>query len=311
MTDTTTAKAADLEQRMDSIAKKFASDGKITIMFIGVIVVGICYFWFGISSLSAQASPENLVDMLAGPIDEGMTDLRKQLATELVNAAPGFAEQLSLQAIESMPGAREALEKHIVGQLETEIGVVIATGETEFVAVLRDNRAEFEKALTELADNQDMSDVTIQIFVDAISQEMGTDMRDQAEQVIGTLIALREKAEGLKAGSELTFVSDMERRILMTARRLQLMEANPDFVAREKKHAETKKAMAVAEAAAAAAEAAAAETADGNATGDDAKKDDADAKKEGDAKPDDAKKDEAKKDDPKTDDAKSTEKKDE
>ena len=300
MADTTTAKAADLEQRMDSIAKKFKSDGTITIVFIGVIVIGICYFWFGISSLSAEASPENLVDMLAGPIDEGMTDLRKQLATELANAAPGFAEQLSLQAIESMPGAREALEKHIVGQLETEISTIIATGETEFVSVLRDNRAEFEKALNELADNQDMTDVTIQIFVDAISQEMGTDMRDQVEQVIGTLIALREKAEGLKAGSELTFVSDMERRILMTARRLQLMEADPSFVAREKKHAEAKKAMA------AAAEAAAAEKADGKGTGDDAKKDDADAKKE-----DDAKKDDAKKDDTKTDDAKSSEKKDE
>jgi hypothetical protein len=292
MAETTDARVADLETRMNAISKKFRGDGKATIFFIVIIFVGIGYFWYGFSKIAPAAEPKELVSLLAGPIDNGMTELRVNLTNELIAAAPGFAEDLSVQAIQGMPSAREVLEEHIVAQLETEIETLVATGETEFVKVLQDNREEFEKTLEDLADNQDASDTTVKIFFDAIKAEMGQDMHDQAELVLGTLIALREKAETLKAGSDLTFVSDMERRILMTARRLQLQEADPEFIARKEKAAEAKKKALEEEEEARKAAAAAAEK---DASKDDPKKDaDKDDDKKDDAKKDEDKKDEAK-----------------
>jgi hypothetical protein len=242
MTESIENQAGNMLERMNVIEKKFRGDGKMTIIFIAVIFCGIGYFWWGITALAPSAEPKELVAMLVVPIDNNIESMRKTLTKELVAAAPGFAEELSSQAIEAMPKARQTLEDYVVKQLETEIDTVTNKGADGFVRVLRENRVEFEDTLKKLAKGEDMTDTTVKIFVDAISKEMGADMHDQAEQVLGTLIALREKGEKLQAGSELTFVSNMERRILMTARRLQIMEADPEFVKREEKRAAQKKA---------------------------------------------------------------------
>jgi hypothetical protein len=297
----TNPNVANIEQRMESISKKFRGDGNITIVFIVVIILGIGYFWYGFSQIAPAAEPEELVSLLAGPIDDKLEELRVDLTKMLVDAAPGIAEDLSSQAIEGMPAARKALEGHIIAQLETEIETLISTGETEFVKILQENKEEFERTLDDLADNQDATDTTVEIFFEAIKKEMGQDMHDQAQQVLGTLIALREKGESLASGSGLNFVSHAERRILMTARRLQLTEADPGFVKREKKRADAK-AKAIAEEAAANAAKEAVDDkkddaddkkddADDKKDDADAKKDDADAKKDADAKADDSKED--------------------
>ena len=65
-------------------------------------------------------------------------------------------------------------------------------------------------------------------LVAALDEQLSSDLREQAEGVLDTLQHLRSRVQKLVAGVGLDEEEQCERRILMLARRLQVMEADPN-----------------------------------------------------------------------------------
>lgn len=216
-----------VEKRLDEISKKMATESKV-LLIVGLVVVAVMtgYFVYGLSEIRSILDPEILVATGNDMLGKQIPVLREQVQKQVIESAPVWAEDLSKQAIDAAPSAREKLEDQILAQTETTIEQYISVGDEEFKAVLTANRTSFEETLDALAEDQDFTDETVQIFVDALNAEMGQDMQDQAEQVFGTIVALREKIEKLAAGGNLTKEERNERDSLSILRRLKMSEAN-------------------------------------------------------------------------------------
>lgn len=216
-----------VEKRLDEISKKMANESKV-LLILGLIVLALMtgYFVYGLNAIKGVLDPEVLVATGNTLLGDQIPALREQVQEQVIASAPVWAEDLSQQAVDAAPSAREKLEDQILAQTETTIEQYISVGDEEFKAVLTANRTTFEETLDALADDQEFTDETVQIFVDALNKEMGQDMQDQAEQVFGTIVALREKIEKLAAGGNLTKEERNERDSLSILRRLKMSEAN-------------------------------------------------------------------------------------
>ena len=216
-----------VEKRLDEISKKMATESKV-LLIVGLIVLALMtgYFVYGLSAIKDVLDPQELVATGNTLLGDQIPVLREQVQEQVIASAPIWAEDLSQQAVDAAPSAREKLEDQILAQTEDTIEQYISVGDEEFKAVLTANRTSFEETLDALSEDQDFTDETVQIFVDALNAEMGQDMQDQAEQVFGTIVALREKIEKLAAGGNLTKEERNERDSLSILRRLKMSEAN-------------------------------------------------------------------------------------
>lgn len=216
-----------VEKRLDEISKKMAKESKV-MLIAGLVVLALMtgYFVYGLSMIKGVLDPEILVATGNTLLGDQIPALRKQVQEQVIDSAPVWAEDLSKQAVGAAPSAREKLEDQILAQTRTTIEQYISVGDEEFKAVLTANRSAFEETLDSLATDEDFTDETVNIFVDALNKEMGQDMQDQAEQVFGTIVALREKIEKLAAGGNLTKEERNERDSLSILRRLKMSEAN-------------------------------------------------------------------------------------
>ena len=224
MSDT---KLLAVEKRLNEISTKMGKESRV-LLIVGLIIIAAMSAWIivGINLITERLEPDQLVLAGTGILDQQIPILREEVEKQVIASAPVWAEDLSQQAVDAAPSAREKLEDQILAQTETTIEQYISVGDEEFKAVLTANRTSFEETLDALAEDQDFTDETVQIFVDALNKEMGQDMQDQAEQVFGTIVALREKIEKLAAGGNLTKEERNERDSLSILRRLKMSEAN-------------------------------------------------------------------------------------
>jgi vacuolar-type H+-ATPase subunit H len=187
------------------------------------------------SFINELFNPDRIVPLAGVMIEDELPGLRRTLQASLVEQAPVWAEGLSTTAVEAAPKVREQLEDHALSQTTASIQEVVAVGEKEFRSILRENRSSFEETIAKLADDEDYSEETLQIFMTAVNDQLGQDMQDQAQQVLGTLIALREKLEKLAAGETVNQEEATERHALMMIRHLELREADESFEERIKR----------------------------------------------------------------------------
>ena len=163
-----------VEKRLDEISKKMANESKV-LLILGLIVLALMtgYFVYGLNAIKGVLDPEVLVATGNTLLGDQIPALREQVQEQVIASAPVWAEDLSQQAVDAAPSAREKLEDQILAQTETTIEQYISVGDEEFKAVLTANRTTFEETLDALADDQEFTDETVQIFVDALNKEMG------------------------------------------------------------------------------------------------------------------------------------------
>ena len=243
------SKLQTVENDLSKISTSMARSAKVT-GFIGVILMAamLAYFIFGFGEIEDLTKPENLVALAGEVVNSSLPEIRESVQTTVKDQAPDWAQAISDQAIGATPTIRESLEDHILAQTEGVIANGVNLGEAEFRKILRENKSSFEDTLDELAEGEEFSEETMQIFLDAGNQELGRDMEDQAEEVLGTLIALNEKIQKLSSNSGLNKEEALERQTLMVIRRLQIKEQDAQVLAAKKK-AEEDAAAARAEAA--------------------------------------------------------------
>ena len=224
-----------VENDLSKISTSMARSARVT-GFIGVILMAamLGYFIFGFSEIEDLTKPENLVALAGEVVNSSLPEIRESVQSTVNDSAPDWAQAISDQAIGATPTIRESLEDHILGQSEDVISNNVTLGKTEFQRILRENRSSFEVTLDELEDGSEFSEETLQIFLDAVNKELGRDMEDQAEEVLGTLIALNEKLQKLSSNDALNKEEALERQTLMVIRRLQLQEQDAQMLARRK-----------------------------------------------------------------------------
>lgn len=279
------SKLQAVESELSKISTSMARSAKVTAV-IGIILMAamLGYFTFGFSEIEDLTKPENLVALAGEVVNSSLPEIRESVQSTVKDSAPDWAQAISDQAIGATPTIRESLEDHILAQTEGVIANGVNVGEAEFRKILRENKSAFEDTLDELAEGEEFSEETMQIFVDAVNKELGRDMEDQAEEVLGTLIALNEKVQKLSSNSGLNKEEALERQTLMVIRRLQIKEQDAQILEAKKK-AEEAAAAARAEAAKAELEsedpdAAPAEGEEAEKTADDAPAENADEKTE-------------------------------
>lgn len=243
------SKLQAVENELSKISTGMARSAKVT-AFIGIILMAamLGYFTFGFSEIEDLTKPENLVALAGEVVNSSLPEIRESVQSTVKDQAPDWAQAISDQAIGATPTIRESLEDHILAQTEGVIANGVNLGEAEFRKILRENKSSFEDTLDELAEGEEFSEETMQIFLEAVNKELGRDMEDQAEEVLGTLIALNEKIQKLSSNSGLNKEEALERQTLMVIRRLQIKEQDAQVLAAKKK-AEEDAAAARAEAA--------------------------------------------------------------
>ena len=231
------------EQQLAAISQRIDKSAKVTAI-VGIVLVAVIavYFYIGIGQVKEFIEPELIVPYVGDQVGGMIPELANQATDTLIKEAPNWAEGLSDQAIDAAPKARGKLEEYIMDQSQVVIDQAVTIGDDEFRKLLRENRQTFEETLDALAEDEQYSDETVQVFLDAINNELGRDMQDQAEQVLGTLVALRERAEKLSAGKDLTEAERQIRFAAMIARRLQFQEQDPDKLVRERQAEEANSA---------------------------------------------------------------------
>lgn len=239
MSDSTTGsdnQLQEVEKNLAEISEGLTRSARTT-KRVGLVLMALLlgYFVWGFAKINELFNPDQIVPLAGVMVEDNLPGLRQSLQTSLAEQAPVWAEGLSTSAIEAAPSAREQLEDYAMEQTAASIEQAAAVGEREFRAILRDNRTVFEETLEKLSDDEEYSEETLAIFRNAVNEQLGQDMQDQALEVLGTLIALREKLEKLAAGETMNREEATERHALMMIRHLQLREADESFEERIKR----------------------------------------------------------------------------
>lgn len=231
-TSTNDSKLQAVENDLSKISTSMACSARVTGVILMAAMLG--YFTFGFGEIEDLTKPENLVALAGEVVNSSLPEIRQSVQETVKTSAPDWAQAISDQAIGATPTIRESLEDHILAQTEGVISNGVNMGEAEFRKVLRENKDSFEKTIDELAEGEEYSEETLQIFLEAVNKEMGRDMHDQAEEVLGTLIALNEKLQKLSSNDSLNKEEALERQTLMVIRRLQIQEQDAQILARKK-----------------------------------------------------------------------------
>lgn len=227
--------SGSLSDRINALSQKLAkqeaaiSRSATVTAVVGVVVLVLltAYFYFGYGEIAKLLEPSTLVPYGATMIEDNLPDARQRLVQLVNDSAPGWAEQVSQNLRQAIPTARGKLEDYILSQTDELMVQTTKITEEKFRATIQENRELIESGFNELANSEELSDVTLQAMVAALDEQLSADLRDQAASVLDTLEQLRIRVQKLVVGVGLDEEEQSERRILMLARRLQVMEADP------------------------------------------------------------------------------------
>ena len=187
---------------------------------IALVALSI-YFYFGYTMIAGVLEPEMLVPYGARMLEDRLPEARKALVKQIADSAPAWAKEASLQARKEIPSLRGKLESYVLSNTDQVLDKVSTLTEDQFRKALRDNRELVESGFKELSSNDKLSDATLTAMVNALEQELKSDMKSQAKDVLETLQYLSERVQRLSAGKSLDEQERYMRQILMIARRMR------------------------------------------------------------------------------------------
>lgn len=226
-----TALADRLNQLTQSIAKHETAISRSTRTTgtVGLIALMLMagYFYYGYVKIAELLQPELLVPLGASMLERNLPAARQALVKQISDSAPAWAETVSSNAQKAIPDLRDKLETYILAETDTLLVQAATLTEDKFRKALHENHELIEKGFQELANDEKLSDASLQALVTALEQQLQADLQDQSATVLETLRFLSARVKRVSAGQGLDQEERCERRIAMLARRLQLMEADP------------------------------------------------------------------------------------
>ena len=232
---TTPAATPSLAARVDQLSQQLSAHeatmnrSASTLGIVGIIALVLLsgYFLYGYKMISELLEPEKLVPLGAQMLHNKLPEAREATVKLVSDSAPKWAEDLSVQARESIPQLRAQLEDYVMKQTDVLLGQVTSVTEEQFRNTMKDNHDLLDKGFKELATSEKLSEESLKALEFALEQQLQADLKAQSELVLETLRHLRSRTQRLVAGADLDEEERIERRVLMLSRRLQLMEADP------------------------------------------------------------------------------------
>lgn len=221
--------AATLSDRMTQLTQQISGhesaisrSSRITNLIGAIALVALSiYFYFGYTMIAGLLEPKTLVPYGARMLEDRLPEARKALVKQIADSAPAWAKEMSVQARKEIPGLRGKLENYVLSNTDQVLDKVSTLTEDQFRKALQDNRELVESGFKELSSNDKLSDATLTALVNALEQELNSDMKSQAKDVLETLQYLSERVQRLSAGRSLDEQERYMRQILMIARRMR------------------------------------------------------------------------------------------
>ncbi len=230
-----TASTQSLAARLDQLTKQIAQHetatkrAASTMGTVGLLALVLlsAYFFYGYVQIAELLEPNRLVPLGASMLESNLPAARQALVQQVSNSAPAWAEQISVQARGAVPTLRGKLEDYVMEQTDVLLGQATSVTEQQFQKTIQENRDLLDRGFKELATSEQLSEEVLNTLVTALEQQLQADMKSQAEIVLETLRHLSSRVKRLEVGGGTDEEERIERRVLMLARRLQLMEADP------------------------------------------------------------------------------------
>jgi hypothetical protein len=217
-----------LERQIAALHTQLSRRSRITgCVALVLLIVLAGYFYFGYKNFDEVTRPEMVVQVAETFVDTNLPELRKSLQAEIIRSAPGWAEQLSLELQASMPQARAQLEDYIIDQMDTVLHETNALSQEQFRSFLRENRPALERGFKDLAQSPTMAEETMKQVIDGLDKQLSPQMQLESSDLFETVSMMKKKLDRLKSAQNLTNEQQLERRVLMVTRRLQLETVEP------------------------------------------------------------------------------------
>lgn len=185
------------------------------------------YLQYGYREISRAVEPQALVDAATALIENQVSEVRKVAQAEIRKSAPQWASRVSQRARNSIPELRAKLETFVMTRVETRGQQAAALTEARFREFIAQNRDSLKQAYADLAQNRAGAKIEVETLRLALDKSIGADMQARAFELLQTLHDLNRQLRDLKEGKNLDPEQQVQRRVLMVARRLQLNEADP------------------------------------------------------------------------------------
>lgn len=232
----TERQASHLEERIDMLTRELAGKRRstnwatnLTLLVGMLIIILLCvYFGIGYYIINDSTRPERIVQSAKGMIEEYAWEARNAAVDEIRASAPGWAEEVSNQFINRMPGMRKQAESALTQVLEEQLqrGRQITT--EQFAIMLRENREDFREAIETLSDDGDTQEFVARIMP-IVEKQYVPALRNDAIQILGVLDDLNRRLDRLATADDLNPVEEQQRHILGLARLLREERAPETF----------------------------------------------------------------------------------
>ncbi len=216
-------RAAAVGRQLRSLRRRFRAGSWITLIVGGLLLLLVAgYFTYGYRELASLRDPELIVSLVGDAVDQQIPLLRSRLENEVKTNAPVWAEQASQQAIAAIPPLRQNLEQLALQKSDELIAKIDMVGEQQFRRIIDANRATMRQAIQQLKDDDKVGDDVLLALQQALEKELQIDAKSQAGALLIMVSDLNQNMKRLRANEGLTHEQQMERRVLMLARRLQM-----------------------------------------------------------------------------------------
>jgi hypothetical protein len=184
------------------------------------------YFYIGYVKISGVMTPKSIVEAAETVIMDNLPSARRDLEEQIKDQADDWAATISTNIQENVPKVREQVEDFImnkVGDATDQLEVLTAT---RFRTFVQQNRPMLADGFNSLKKPED-AERFLADLKSALEKEMVTDMREESEDMLQTILQLRRKLAMLKegagpSGKSLDSEQVLEREVLMIAKRLQV-----------------------------------------------------------------------------------------
>jgi hypothetical protein len=216
------ARVAEEQQYLRRVRSGLNASATIGLLLgLAVLAALSFYFWYGHKLIAETVDPDRLTRVGQTMLDDKLPEVQSQVQQEIERQAPSWARTVSEQAIAQAPSVRGWLVDYVTQQIEHGLDQVDLLSADQFRQLIRNHRDILERDAQDLATSPELSAERFSELVDMFDKDLGVDLKDKAEVVLGALVTLNEKLEHLAPGQSLT-PSDIELRdFLMMVRRLQ------------------------------------------------------------------------------------------
>ena len=216
-------RAAAVGRQLRSLRRRFRAGSWITLIVGGLLLLLVAgYFTYGYCELASLRDPELIVSLVGDTVDQQIPLLRSRLENEVKTNAPAWAEQASQQVIAGIPPLRQSLEQLALQKSDELIAKMDMVGEQQFRRIIDTNRATMRRAIQQLKDDDKVGEDVLLTLQQALEKELQIDAKSQAGALLIMVSDLNGNMKRLRANQGLTHEQQMERRVLMLARRLQM-----------------------------------------------------------------------------------------